>query len=359
MPVWQSILLRGDHGIGKSQIVYQLAKHFALPVVERRLSQMSEGDMIGLPKLDNNETKFMPPDWYVRCCKEPCVLFLDELNRATPEVMQAAFQIVLDRTLNGHVLHPGTRIFSAINTHSRYNVNMMDPALLDRFWVSELEPTTDDWLAWARTTKVHPFLVDFIAQQPRWLDTAGKNVDYDKVQPSRRSWERVGQILEANKLFDSPENETFYSLSMGLIGVEAAAAFKDFVMKIDRQVSAEDILNKWSPALQVKIEGLGQERWNVCIEKVGEKLASFPEDAKKSHVTPKQAKNLAAFMKMLPGELRIALWSKIAVLGAKQIETVKACHVETKDLILEVFNNPADVEKLQKAQEEKAKAAKK
>ena len=30
---------------------------------------------------------------------------LDELNRATPEVMQAAFQIVLDRELNGHRLN--------------------------------------------------------------------------------------------------------------------------------------------------------------------------------------------------------------------------------------------------------------
>ena len=41
------VLLRGRHGIGKSQVVYQLAANAGLPVVERRASQMTEGDLLG------------------------------------------------------------------------------------------------------------------------------------------------------------------------------------------------------------------------------------------------------------------------------------------------------------------------
>ena len=102
LPIEQSVLLRAVHGVGKSKIVRQVA--FVLretmglkeyKVVDRRLSQMSEGDMIGLPSTDGNVTRFNPPDWYMEACKTPCCLFLDELNRATPEVMQAAFQVVL------------------------------------------------------------------------------------------------------------------------------------------------------------------------------------------------------------------------------------------------------------------------
>ena len=39
------ILIRGRHGIGKSEIVYQIAEDMGLPVVERRASQMTEGDL--------------------------------------------------------------------------------------------------------------------------------------------------------------------------------------------------------------------------------------------------------------------------------------------------------------------------
>ena len=35
------VLLRGRHGVGKSQVVYQIAENMELPVVERRASQMT------------------------------------------------------------------------------------------------------------------------------------------------------------------------------------------------------------------------------------------------------------------------------------------------------------------------------
>ena len=123
LPIETSILLRGSHGIGKSQVVRQMAALFSLPVIDRRLSQMSEGDMIGLPSTDGEVTRFNPPDWYKQACAKPMCLFLDELNRATPEVMQAAFQIVLDRELNGWKLHPQTRVYAAVNSSAAYTVN--------------------------------------------------------------------------------------------------------------------------------------------------------------------------------------------------------------------------------------------
>ena len=103
-----TVMIRGPHGIGKSQCVYQLADHFGLPMMERRLSQMTDGDMIGV--LDDDDsyvvggrkaTEFRPPRWLLECVEQPHVIFLDEINRATPEVMQAAFQLVLDREIAG------------------------------------------------------------------------------------------------------------------------------------------------------------------------------------------------------------------------------------------------------------------
>ena len=62
--VRKPILLRGRHGVGKSQVVYQFAGGVGLPVVERRASQMTEGDLIGLPSVDNGRTSCNPDrDW--------------------------------------------------------------------------------------------------------------------------------------------------------------------------------------------------------------------------------------------------------------------------------------------------------
>ena len=49
------ILIRGRHGVGKSQVVYQIADDCGLPVVERRASQMTEGDLLGLPDTADTE----------------------------------------------------------------------------------------------------------------------------------------------------------------------------------------------------------------------------------------------------------------------------------------------------------------
>ena len=65
------ILLRGRHGVGKSQVVYQIADTRELPVVERRASQMTEGDLLGLPDTADTEingrkaTTWNAPDWLV------------------------------------------------------------------------------------------------------------------------------------------------------------------------------------------------------------------------------------------------------------------------------------------------------
>ena len=57
------VLIRGRHGIGKSCVIYQTAKRLGLPVVERRASQMTEGDLLGMPSKDTSLTKSIELPW--------------------------------------------------------------------------------------------------------------------------------------------------------------------------------------------------------------------------------------------------------------------------------------------------------
>ncbi|MFB6215733.1 MAG: AAA family ATPase, partial [Candidatus Aenigmatarchaeota archaeon] len=45
----KAVLLRGKHGIGKTSVIYQIGNDLGIPVVERRVSQMTPGDILGLP----------------------------------------------------------------------------------------------------------------------------------------------------------------------------------------------------------------------------------------------------------------------------------------------------------------------
>jgi len=345
LPIESSVLLRGPHGIGKSQVVRQVAKSFNLPVIDRRLSQMTEGDMVGLPSTDGEVTRFNPPDWFKRACTNPVCLFLDEINRATPEVMQAAFQIVLDRELNGWKLHSETRVFAAVNNSAAYTVNEMDPALLDRFWAIDLEPTVEDWLVWARsedasgTPRVYNVVSDFIAGNEKWLDSP-KDAEPGKVSPSRRSWERLSDALTKGGItqLDEPASHPlFYPMCLGYIGTEATIALNGFAKTIDSQVSGQEILSDYSKVKR-KVKKLGAEKQNILIDKV----TTYITKEIKS-LNDKQGQNLRAFMNDLPGEHRVSCWSKLTQgSGTENLELAKSIHKWCVEGILESFGVSAD-----------------
>lgn len=336
LPVNISIMLRGETGIGKSQLTHQLGDHFKLPTIDRRLSQMSEGDMIGLPSTDGCVTRFNPPDWYKRACDTPCMLFLDELNRATPEVMQAAFQVVLDRELNGWKLHPETRVYCAVNLGAAYSVNEIDPALLRRFWAIDLCPTLEDWLEWAKGPgEIHENVWSFIAQGEKWLKPA-TNAEPGEVQPTPHSWERYDRALKHNGIVDNPDDPMFYALGLGFVGTEATIAFHGYVKSIDNNVTAEEILNSYDK-VQKKIQKMGQEKWNILCDKVSEHLLKVDK------VTKKQGTNLEKFAKELPAELRINFWMKVIAPGLDKIDMIKSVHPYLAPAVLDVFGVPMGV----------------
>ena len=350
LPANISILIRGEFGIGKSQLVKQIATILRrkypdllglFPCTDKRLSQMSEGDMIGLPSTDGNVTRFNPPDWYMQACEMPCCLFLDEINRATLEIMQSAFQIVLDRELNGWKLHPQTRVFSAINVGASYIVNDMDPALIDRYWVIDLKPTLQDWLTWARNKdpelggNIHENVTDFIQAEPVWLDPA-KDIGGRRKTTSRRSWERVNNSLVGAKLIDDPDNPMFWAMCLGFVGVEATNAFHKFVKHMDTRFTGEDILNRYAK-VRHRIVDKGQDRLISAIDK----CAKYMNDEINT-ISDKHGKNLRAFMEDLTGELRITLWTKITgqSAGANKFKLAQELHKHCTDLMLSSFGVP-------------------
>jgi hypothetical protein len=314
--VRKPVLIRGRHGVGKSEVVYQIAGGLEMPVVERRASQMTEGDLVGLPSTDGNTTSFNPPDWFKTACDNPVVLFLDEVDRATIEVRQGIFELTDSRKLNGHVLHKDTLIFAAVNggEHGdQYQVGEMDPAELDRWTVFDVEPTTEDWLTWAKD-KVDGILWDFINQNRNHLEHTG-DFEPNKVYPSRRSWVRLNDCFaQANLLAEDADTSVMFPLATGFVGFEAAVSFKDFVDNYERQVTIENILDEGKIQLT---ERFGINDHNALVEKM---------EAKEIFTAPlseERVENLARYFMVVPSEVGMKLWT---VLGQGDNANVIAFH---------------------------------
>lgn len=239
-PPEQNIMLTGKHGIGKSQILKNYFENLGQKVVVLFLGQMSDpGDLIGLPHLDEKtgKTEFMLPYWFPADGK-PIVLFLDELNRARPEVLQTIMDLTLNRTLAGKSLPKESRIISAVNDGEEYQLTDLDPALVSRFNIYEFKPTVQEWLLWAAQNKLDFRVIDFISENPEMLDGAEfKNEEQGlEKTPDRRGWERVSKILQKNGF------EPFLkSVVAGIVGLPAAAKFFASIAK-KRLLSAKDIL---------------------------------------------------------------------------------------------------------------------
>lgn len=321
----QTALLRGRHGIGKSAIAYQMAEIWGLDtVIERRISQLSEGDMIGLPdrgavkSFDGKDwqvTNFLPTDWFLEAQFRPVLVFLDEINRGTPETMQACFQFVEKGELNGRKVHPESRIIAAINYSKEYQVTPMDPAFVDRFWVADVEPDKDDWLSWARGRgKIDPDVIDFIVQcnedHFEIMPEKAASLPSTEITPSRRSWERFNRhiVREVNgsRLIDTPRAAALYDLGRGFVGPDASRAFVKFMADRDQNITPDDVIERFD-AFAGRLGRMKPEQQVALLDKIKHHIKS-----RNLKVTTEQARNMLGFMKLLPPEIGMNLWSAIS-----------------------------------------------
>ena len=246
MPHQQNIMLVGRHGIGKSQIITQFYENKKkMKVVPFFLGQMSDpGDLIGLMAKDEKtgHSRFLPPYWWP-LEDTPILLFLDELNRARPEILQSVMDLTLNRTLAGRKLPEGSIIIAAINEGDEYQVTDLDPALVSRFNIYQFAPTVEDWLLWAGKKGLDERVLSFIRTNSGFLD-ADNGDEHQGIDPyglnktpDRRGWERVSQIIAPLKKVA----DIHIKIIAGVVGVRAAMHLKKSLATI-LEVSAEQLL---------------------------------------------------------------------------------------------------------------------
>ena len=323
----QAILLRGVHGIGKSQLLTQIAKENDAELIALFLGQSADaGDIIGLPHKyetvgsDGNKvwiTDFAAPKWWPTSNDKPVWIFLDELNRGKPEMMQCVQDLTLNRKLNGKSLPPGSRIIAAINpiTDGYYQVEELDPTLLDRFNVYDFNPTPGEWIDWATGAgEIHEAVVGFIAKNMDFLDPPNaKDAKADQVYPSRRSWERVSVNLKSHPHLLTNKDRILQNQLHGIVGLGASSAFINFLKEYGSGLSAGLILTKWDEKMEMKVSQIDVQQQIHMVNQICVHLDQKYEEYEKAGavVSKKIVSNLEHFLNTIYTEAMASFFGRV------------------------------------------------
>jgi len=307
-PADQNIMLSGKHGIGKSEILTKYFSSKGMKVVSLFLGQMSDpGDLIGLPYKNEKtgNTEFMPPYWFPTDGK-PIVLFLDELNRARPEVLQTIMDLALNKKLAGKQLPEGSRIISAVNSGEEYQLTDLDPALVSRFNIYNFRPTPSEWLLWAAENGVDERVINFIQEHSDQLDGVATDIDNGlEKTPDRRGWKRVSDMIEGVSDIDS----IYKKLISGIVGNQAGTLFFEYISK-KALPSAKEILLNYKKH-EKTLKSLQLHELSIVNESLFRYMETGLKDDKEKE---KVKKNLPAYVEMLEKENKkeaFAHWSSL------------------------------------------------
>jgi MoxR-like ATPase len=183
---YRKILMWGAPGIGKTQVMKQVATQLGKPLIVIPLANMEPTDLLGLPFLEgegyNQVTGWAPPILLPRMsegkttflgqggkegaeiqtqddAKLGGIIFLDEINRAQESVLNACLTFVQDRIIGGYKLPENWHIMAACNRAVDINddqLQAMDSAVAStgRFQSFNLVPYLPQWLDYARSPKM-------------------------------------------------------------------------------------------------------------------------------------------------------------------------------------------------------------
>ena len=231
------VFLHGPSSEGKSARVKQID-----PTCEIIYLRNATPDSLNGKSVYNSETGEMidvPPTWLkklqVKCENEPDrlhILFFDEITNALSSIQGIAFNIVLDREVNGiWKLPDNARIVAAGNDmKDSLAANQLAEPLFNRFAHVYIKTTTESWLKWASENNIHPAIYSYIAY--RNGETLRSKYDGEKPNADPRKWEMASKMLYKS---GNPE------MLRALVGEDITQEFVEFCKQ--EVITLEDVIN--------------------------------------------------------------------------------------------------------------------
>ena len=247
-----AVFIWGAPGIGKTEILHQVAKELEVAVEEWHLATIEPTDFRGVPKVENIMNSNDPKDER-SVSKLPAlfptsdgkngkggIMFFDELNRAPEMVLGASLSLALSGRHGQYELPPHWIVIAAGNRPDDIPGRLIDDKILwNRFHHLNYKPEVEEWAEYSKTLPyMNPDLIEFLSKK----DKSGRNIYgeyYHQLSPEKpnpnwpspRTWEMASEEEyfergeDWNNRLSRDEIKDIYE---DLVGYKAASAFADF-----------------------------------------------------------------------------------------------------------------------------------
>lgn len=196
----RALMIYGDPGIGKSDVVKSVARDMIAPELDRkyvewkrltsdqkneclaepekffclidlRAAELEPVDLRGIEMPSSRSPHLDPkiPKWiyYMIQPKSGGILFLDEVNQASSQVLNAFFGVVLDRQAGEVTFSHDWNVIAASNLGAEHSTtNDIPPALSQRFGTIMLVADPEGWFDWAESSDVDWLIIQFVKSNP-------------------------------------------------------------------------------------------------------------------------------------------------------------------------------------------------
>lgn len=195
-----AVFLHGPSSEGKSARVKQIDPTCEIIYLRNATPESLNGKSVY--NAATGEMIDIKPTWLKKlenkCEEEPDrfhILFFDEITNALPSIQGIAFNIVLDKEVNGiWKLPDNARIVAAGNDmKDSLAANQLAEPLFNRFAHVYIKTTTESWLKWASENNIHPAIYSYIAY--RNGKTLRSKYDGEKPNADPRKWEMASKML--------------------------------------------------------------------------------------------------------------------------------------------------------------------
>lgn len=296
------VCIWGTHGIGKTDLVHQIAQELNYQWAYIAPAQFEEmGDLLGMPKVVGDRTAFVPPVWVPE--KEgPGILLIDDVNRADDRILRGIMQLLQNFELVSWALPPKWQIILTANPDGGdYSVTPMDDAMLTRMMHITMQFDVKAWALWAEQNNVDSRGINFVLTYP-------EIVSGELTTP--RSLVQFFNSIHSIKRLDE-ELPLVQTLAASCLDEETVSAFITFVQQnLAELIEPEKMLNtkQFDHDVRHHIVDVAQKEV-LRVDILATLCTRFANylTLHNSKLSEHQVKNIQQFVKLelLPNDLRL------------------------------------------------------
>lgn len=237
------ILLIGPPGIGKTQIMEQIARECRIGLVSYTITHHTRQSAIGLPYIKEETfgsvtcsvTEYTMSEIIASIYRKmrdsrlkEGILFIDEINCVSETLAPTMLQFLQCKTFGNQSIPEGW-IITAAGNPPEYNksVRDFDMVTLDRIRYMELEADYSVWKEYARSVHIHPAILGYLELRPSSFYRVEADVDGMQFVTAR-GWEDLSHLLKLYEELQLQINETivYEFLHHKEIAMDASAYFE-------------------------------------------------------------------------------------------------------------------------------------